>query len=86
MISALNTGKVAAIGIDEYTYKYLLSRTGSVLSFPIPEEAHGQVVEASYVMLLRDEDKELCSSISEVIAEMKSDGTLEAMKSKYKVY
>ena len=83
MIAALNSGEVAAITLDEYTYKNLLSRTGKVVSIKTPEESQNHVIEGSYVMLLRDDDKELCSRISEAIAGMKSDGTLDALKVKY---
>ena len=37
----------------------------------------------NFSMLVRDENEELCKSISSVISDMKADGTIEAMKQKY---
>ncbi|MBQ7154646.1 MAG: transporter substrate-binding domain-containing protein [Synergistaceae bacterium] len=80
MLSALGSGRIVAFCIDEYTADYLIARTGQYVKFR-PSEL--PVYNMKYSMLLRDENSELCGRISSAIAEMKADGTLDALKKKY---
>lgn len=80
MIDALNAGVIAGLEVDEYTARYILSRSDGFALFAYPADL---AEEISYAMLLRGEDRGLCDRISAVIAEMKADGTLESMKKQY---
>ncbi|MBQ9574057.1 MAG: transporter substrate-binding domain-containing protein [Synergistaceae bacterium] len=80
MIAALMSGRIAALEIDKYTADYLISRTKQYAVFGLPKTS---VYNVKFSMLLREEDAEFCERISSAIRDMKSDGTLAAMKKKY---
>ena len=73
MLSALGSGRIAAFQIDSYTANYLLSRTEQYAVFQ-PSGVH--MYNLNFSMLVRDENEELCKSISSVISDMKADGTI----------
>ena len=77
MLAALGSKRIAAVEIDEYTAGYLLSRTKNYTAL---KPSGFPVYHVKYSMLLREEDSALCGQISSVIAGMKADGTLEALK------
>ena len=81
MVSALASGHINGMALDEYTAKYLLSRTEEFTIYNPPESAPSYALNFS--MLLRGEDAALRDRISEAIESMKSDGTLEALKKQY---
>lgn len=81
MILALDSGAIDGFITNEYTYDFLRSKNENQYSTystdPAKDYSYG------FAMLLREEDKELCRRISDVIAEMKADGTLDALKDQY---
>ena len=79
MVAALLSGRIAAFEIDKYTADYLISRTKQYAAFNLPK---AQKYNVKFSMLLRKEDTEFCERISSAIRDMKSDGTLAAMKKK----
>jgi len=80
IVAALMSGRIAAFDIDKYTVDYIISRTKRYAVLNLPKVPDCNV---SFSMLLREEDAEFCGRISSAIREMKSDGTLAAMKKKY---
>ena len=80
MVAALMSGRIAAFEIDKYTADYLISRTKQYALLSLPKLP---VYNVKFSMLLRDENVEFCERISSAIRDMKSDGTLAAMKKKY---
>ena len=80
MIAALDSGIVAAINVDEYMTGYLVSRTEGLVEFRSPDAYEYTL---AFSMLLRAEDAELRDLISGAIADMKADGTIEALKARY---
>ncbi len=80
MIAALDKGLVAAINVDEYMTGYLVSHTEGLVEFR-SKDAYQYTL--SFSMLLREEDAELRDRISEAIAEIKADGTIDALKAQY---
>ena len=80
MISALDSGLVAAISADEYMARYLISRTDGLVQFK-SDDAYEYTL--AFSMLLLEQDAELRDRISEVIADMKADGTIDALKAHY---
>ena len=81
MIGALVSGRIAGMALDEFTAEYLLSRTEEYAIYNPPETAPSY--NLNFSMLLREEDAELRDRISEVIEDMKTDGTLDALKKRY---
>ena len=80
LITALSAGTIEGIETDEYVAKYIFSHMDGFTRFQpdaLPEYQTG------YSMLLREEDAELRDRISEAIAEMKEDGTLDSLKERY---
>ena len=77
MLAALRSGRIAAFAVDKYTADYLIARTGQYTVLRVGRN------NLSYSMLLLEENGELCGKISAAIKDMKSDGTLEAMKKLY---
>lgn len=80
MIAALDSGVIAAINIDEYMMNYLVSRVEGFVPFASEDAYQYQL---TFSMLLREEDAELCERISQAIRDMKSDGTIDALKARY---
>ena len=80
MVLALNSGAITGLQVDEYTAKYLMSRNENLVEFKT-SAAPGYLLDFS--MLLREENAELRDSISAVIEEMRTDGTLDALKQQY---
>lgn len=80
MLAALNSGRIVAFCIDEYTADYLISRTGQYVKF---RPSGLPVYNLNFSMLLKEEDAELCERIASTIREMKADGTLAALKKQY---
>ncbi len=80
MISALESGGIAAINIDGYMLGYLLSRSKDLAQLKHPDALE---YELGFSMLLREEDAELCDRVSQAIADLKADGTMDALKAKY---
>lgn len=81
MIGALVSGRIAGMALDEFTAKYLLSRTEEYAIYNPPETAPSY--NLNFSMLLREEDAELRDRISEAIEAMKADGTLDTLKKQY---
>ena len=81
MVSALVSGRITGMALDEYTAQYLLSRTEEFAIYNPPEGTPSYSLNFS--MLLRKEDAALCDRISEVIEAMKADGSLDALKKQY---
>ena len=81
MILALDSGVIGGFITNEYTYEFLRSKNKDRYSTYSTDPDH----EYSYgfAMLLREEDRELCDRISDVIDEMKKDGTMDALKDQY---
>lgn len=80
MITALATGAIEAIETDEYVAGYLFSRMEGFTRYICDELP---VYQASFSMLLRGEDTELRDRISQVLLDMREDGTLDALKTQY---
>ena len=80
ILAALGSGRIGAFYTDANTFKYLLSRTDQYAELPMPGYPKYNL---KYSLLLREEDAELCGRISSAIKDMKSDGTLDALKKKY---
>ena len=80
MIAALESGSIGAINVDEYMVNYLISRTDSFAPFKNPDAFEYQL---NFSMLMRGEDSELCGRISQAIADMRADGTLDDLKARY---
>lgn len=81
MIGALVSGRIAGMALDEFTAKYLLSRTEEYAIYNPPETTPSY--NLNFSMLLREEDAELRDRISEAIEAMKADGTLDTLKKQY---
>lgn len=80
MLLALNSGDITGLTVDEFTGRYLLSRTEDFTEYKsstmITHLLH-------FTMLLREEDAELCEKISIAIKDMEDDGTLDTLKKQY---
>ena len=81
MVSALVSGRIAGMALDEYTAQYLLSRSEEFAIYHPSESTPSYSLNFS--MLLRQEEAALCNRISEVIGSMQADGTLDALKNQY---
>lgn len=81
MILALDAGIINGFITNEYTYEFLRARNADHYSTfstdPAKDYTYG------FAMLLREDSRELCDRISGVIAEMKADGTMDALKEQY---
>ena len=80
MVMALQSGTIAGLAADEFTADYLISRTDGFVEYTNPE-APSHILACA--MLLREEDAELCDSITAAIMDMQADGTLDALKKRY---
>ena len=80
MVAALGSGRIAAFEIDENTADYLISRTKQYVKFSY---SGVPVYNLKFSMLLLEENADFCERLSSVIRDIKSDGTLAAMKKKY---
>ena len=80
MLMALDSGSIAGMTMDEYMAGYLESRMGGFAEY---QDDDVPPYTLHFSMLLREDNNELCDRISEIIAEMKTDGTLEALKVRY---
>lgn len=79
MLMALNRGDIVVLETDQNTVRYIASRNDNIVDRP-PYMNPNMLI---FCMLLRGEDAELCDQISACIAEMKEDGTIEAMQQTY---
>lgn len=80
IILALDSGAIDGFVINEYTYDFLRSRDSRYSTYspdPAWEYSYG------FAMLLREEDRELCNRITDVINDMKADGALDDLKAQY---
>ena len=80
MILALNTGVIDGFITNEYTYDYLKSQSDLYSTYSTDP---AQKYTFGFAMLLREEDRELCDRISQIILQMKEDGTINELKGKY---
>ena len=80
MLTAFDSGRIAAFAVDKYTADYLISRTKQYVKFSY---SGVPVYNLKFSMLLREENADFCERLSSVIRDIKSDGTLAAMKKKY---
>ncbi len=80
MITALGTGTIKAIETDEYVAGFLFSRMEGFTRYICDDLP---VYHASFSMLLRNEDTALRDRISQVLLDMREDGTLDALKKQY---
>lgn len=80
MIMALDTGDIDGFVTNEYTWEFLREREDRYSTFSTDPDS---VYTYGYAMLLREEDRELCGRINEAIREMKADGTMDALKTRY---
>ena len=79
MVMALQSGSITGMAMDEFTRDYLISRSDGFAEYINP-------VETAYLacaMMLREDDAELCDSITAAIRDMQADGTLDALKKRY---
>lgn len=80
MVLALNSGMITGLQVDEHTAKYLMSRNENLVEF---KTSAPPPYLLDFSMLLREENTELRDSISAAIADMRADGTLDALKQQY---
>ena len=79
MLMALHRGDIVVLETDQNTVRYIASRNDNIVDRP-PYMNPNMLI---FCMLLRGEDAELRDQISACIAEMKEDGTIEAMQQTY---
>lgn len=80
LVSALEAKTIGAIETDEYVSGFLLSHTDGLARY-IPEGI--PQYEVSYCMLLREDEEELCSLLSQAIQELEENGTLDGLRDRY---
>lgn len=79
MVMALQSGSISGLAMDEFTKDYLISRADSFAEYINPVET----AFLSCAMMLREDDAELCDSITAAIRDMQAEGTLDALKKQY---
>ncbi len=80
MILALNKGDIDGFITNEYTYDYLKSQSDLYSTFSTDP---AQKYTFGFAMLLREEDRELCDRISQIILQMQEDGTINKLKEQH---
>ena len=79
MLMALNRGDIVVLETDQNTVRYIASRNDNIVDRPPYLNPNNLM----FSVLLRGEDVELRDQISNSIAEMEEDGTIEEMKQRY---
>ena len=79
MLMALYKGDIVVLETDRNTVRYIESRNEGIVDRP----PYLNPNTLMFSILLRGEDEELRAKISESIAAMKEDGTIEAMTKRY---
>lgn len=79
MLMALNRGDIVVLETDQNTVRYIASRNDNIVDRPPYLNPNNLM----FSVLLRGEDVELRDQISNSIAEMEADGTIEEMKQRY---
>ena len=79
MLMALNRGDIVVLETDQNTVRYIVSRNDNIVDRPPYLNPNNLM----FSVLLREEDAELRDQISDIIAGMKADGSLEEMRQRY---
>ena len=79
MLMALNRGDIVVLETDQNTVRYIASRNDNIVDRPPYLNPNNLM----FSVLLRGEDVELRDKISNSIAEMEEDGTIEEMRQRY---
>ena len=79
MLMSLNRGDIVVLETDQNTVRYIASRNDNIVDRPPYLNPNNLM----FSVLLRGEDVELRDQISNSIAEMEEDGTIEEMKQRY---
>ena len=79
MLMALNRGDIVVLETDQNTVRYIASRNDNIVDRPPYLNPNNLM----FSVLLRGEDVELRDQISNSIAEMEADGTIDEMKQRY---
>lgn len=79
LVMALKVGEIGLIGIDGNTAKYIASRNEHFVPC-IPNDGDFTL---GFSMVFREADAELCEKFSEIIREMKNDGSMDALQKTY---
>ena len=79
MLMALNRGDIVVLETDQNTVRYIASRNDNIVDRPPYLNPNNLM----FSVLLRGEDVELRDQISNCIAEMEEDGTIEEMRQRY---
>lgn len=79
MVMGLIRGDIVVLETDQNTVRFIKSRYDGIVDRP----PYLNPNELYFAMLLRKEDDKLCKQISECIAGMKEDGTMEQMRQLY---
>ena len=79
MLMALNRGDIVVLETDQNTVRYIVSRNEGI----VDRSPYLNPNNLMFSILLRGEDVELRDQISDCIAQMNADGTLEAMRQRY---
>lgn len=76
-VTALEQGKVDAIVIDKYPAEAFVAQKGDLATFETP------LTSDSFAIALKKGNTELTEKFNQAIAELKADGTLDAIMDKY---
>ena len=79
MLMSLNRGDIVVLETDQNTVRYIASRNDNIVDRPPYLNPNNLM----FSVLLRGEDVELRDQISNSIAEMEEDGTIEEMRQRY---
>ena len=79
MLMALNRGDIVVLETDQNTVRYIASRNDNIVDRPPYLNPNNLM----FSVLLRGEDVELRDQISNSIAAMEEDGTIEEMRQRY---
>ena len=79
MLMALYRGDIVVLETDQNTVRYIASRNDGIVDRPPYLNPNNLM----FSVLLREEDAELRDQISNSIAEMEEDGTIEEMRQRY---
>lgn len=79
MLMALYRGDIVVLETDQNTVRYIASRNDGIVDRPPYLNPNNLL----FSILLREEDEELRDQISDCIAQMNEDGTLEALRQRY---
>ena len=79
MLMALNRGDIVVLETDQNTVRYIASRNEGITDRP----PYLNPNTLMFSLLLREEDAELRDQLSDAIAGMKEDGTIEELRQRY---